>query len=74
VRFTPDARAIAYVVKDGSADASWLSSLEGTALRTLASFGAGHVSAFDWSPDGATIVALRQYGDSDVVLLSDTSR
>src|SRR5262249_53209491 len=58
VRFTPDGTAIAYVVKNGSAERLEAQPLDGTPTRTLASFGAGHVSGFDWSPDGATIVAL----------------
>ncbi len=72
VRFTPDGTAVAYVVKNGVEEQLIAQPLDGSAVRVLGAFSGGHVASFDWSPDGRTIAALRQYGDSDVVLLTDS--
>ena len=75
VRYTPDGRSIAYVVKNGDHEEFWAQALDGGGGHELGSFAAGaHIAALDWAPDGRSMVLLRQSADADVVRLADRRR
>jgi serine/threonine protein kinase len=73
-RFTPNGRAIAYVVHNEGVDNLWAQPLDGLGGKMLTSFNTEQIRDFAFSPDGAQIALLRGHYDSDVVLLRDTPK
>ena len=68
-RFTPDGRAIAYVIRDDGTDNLYAQPLDSSKGETLTQFSGGHIRDFAWSPDGKQLAMIRGHYDSDVVLL-----
>jgi hypothetical protein len=73
-RFTPDGRAIAYVIRDDGIDNLFAQPLDGSKGEMLTQFSSGHIRDFAWSVDGRQIAMIRGGYDSDVVLLRNVPK
>ncbi len=73
VRFTPDALAVAYKVRDGGADNIYAQPLDGSPGRMLTHFRQMRIDRFHWSPDGSKLAILRSEAESDAVVISDAN-
>jgi hypothetical protein len=71
-RFTPDARAIVYPARNGTADNLWLEPLDGSPGKWLTDFKDETIYDFHWSTDGGKLAIIRGHVDSDVVLIQDS--
>jgi Tol biopolymer transport system component len=72
--FTPDGKAVVYIVREKGVDNLWAQSLDGSAAKPLSHFTADKILRFNYSPDGSQIAIERGESESDVVLLKDTSK
>lgn len=71
IQFTPDAKAVAYPIRENGVDNIWIHPLNGSARRQITNFKSDEIMEFHWSPDGKTLGILRNHTDSDVVLIHD---
>ena len=71
VRWTPDGKALTYVVTNGGVSNIWSQGLAGGMPKQLTDFKADQIFWFDWSGDGKQIIASRGVETNDVVLLSN---
>jgi eukaryotic-like serine/threonine-protein kinase len=76
VQYSPDGKAIEYVVRENGIDNIWRQPLDGpngnaTAGKWETTFKTEHISNFQWSPDGKLLALVRGHTDSDVVLIKD---
>ncbi|MGB7024048.1 MAG: protein kinase [Candidatus Acidiferrales bacterium] len=71
-QFTPDGKAVAYVVRENGVDNVWVHPLDGSKGRQITNFSSQQIFEFHWSPDGKTLGVRRFHNDSDVVLLQDS--
>jgi len=71
-QFTPDGKAVAYVVRENGVDNVWVHLLDGSKGRQITNFSSQQIFEFHWSPDGKTLGVRRFRTDSDVVLLHDS--
>jgi len=69
LRWTPDGRALTYVVTSGGVSNIWSQPIDGGPPRQLTDFKAEQIFAFDWSRDGRLLLA-RGVANRDVVLIS----
>ncbi len=72
--FTPDGKAVVYVVREKGVDNLWGQPLDGSTSKPLTHFTSDKIMRFVYSPDGAQIAIERGETESDVVLLKDTSK
>jgi len=72
--FTPDGKAVVYIVREKGVDNLWAQSLDGSVAKPLSHFTADKILRFNYSPDGSQIAIERGESESDVVLLKDTSK
>jgi Tol biopolymer transport system component len=72
--FSPDGKAVVYIVREKGVDNLWAQSLDGAAAKPLTHFKADKILRFSYSPDGSQIAIERGESESDVVLLKDTSK
>jgi len=70
--FTPDGKAVAYVVRENGVDNVWIHPLDGSKGRQITNFNSQQIFEFHWSPDGKTLGVRRFRTDSDVVMLHDS--
>jgi eukaryotic-like serine/threonine-protein kinase len=73
VQFTPDEKALAYVIQDQGVDNIWVQPLDGSKGRLLTNFTSASITQFSWSPNGKSLVVARRDSTSDVILLRDAS-
>ena len=72
--FSPDGKALAFVVQEGGADNIWMQPIDGSKGRKLTNFNSTKtIQDFRWSPDGRSLALLRFTSVSDVILLRNTS-
>jgi len=71
LRFTPDGKSVAYLVRDQGVDNIWVQPLDGMARRQVTNFTSENIAEFEWSPDGKTLAVARTHRISDVVLLRE---
>ncbi|MHB8484683.1 MAG: protein kinase domain-containing protein [Candidatus Acidiferrales bacterium] len=71
-QFTPDGKAVAYVVRENGVDNVWVHPLDGSKGRQITNFSSQQIFEFHWSPDGKTLGVRRFRTDSDVVMLHDS--
>jgi Tol biopolymer transport system component len=72
VRFTRDAKAVVYAVRQGNVDNLWQQNLDGSPGKQITNFKSENIGEdFRWSPDGAKLALVRGHTDSDVVLIRD---
>jgi Tol biopolymer transport system component len=72
--FSPDSKAVVYVMRDKGVDNLWKQPLDGSASKPLTHFTADKILRFIFSPDGKQIAIERGENESDVVLLTDTAK
>jgi Tol biopolymer transport system component len=70
--FTPDGKAVVYVVRDKGVDNLWVQPLDGSASKPLTHFTNDKIMRFVFSPDGSRLAIEHGEEESDVVLLKDT--
>jgi Tol biopolymer transport system component len=70
-KFTPDGKAVAYLITDKGVDNIWMQPMNGSAGRQVTSFKSDKINEFYWSPDGKILGVLQYHADSDVVLIRD---
>jgi Tol biopolymer transport system component len=70
-RWTPDGRAITYVVTTKGTSNIWSQEIAGGSPRQITSFKSDRILSFDWSRDGKQLVFSRGTRSSDVVLMTD---
>jgi eukaryotic-like serine/threonine-protein kinase len=71
IRWTPDGRALTYVITRGLVSNIWLQPVGGGPPRQLTDFKTGRIFSFDWSRDGKWLALARANVDNDVVLIKD---
>jgi Tol biopolymer transport system component len=71
-KFTPDGKALVYVIHEKGTDNLWRQPLDGSPGRQITSFHGDTIQYFLFSPDGKTLGVMRTHRESDVVLLHDT--
>ena len=70
--FTPDGKALVYVIRENGVDNLWMQPLDGPGGRQITNFtSADKIVSFSYSPDGKNLGVLRSHVDSDIVLLHD---
>ncbi|HKW25545.1 MAG TPA: protein kinase [Terriglobales bacterium] len=69
VSFTPDGKAVAYIIRDNGVDNVFEQPLDGSPGHPITNFTSENIVAFRWSPDGKTLAVARSQNTSDVVLL-----
>jgi serine/threonine protein kinase len=72
LQFTPDGKSIAYATRENGLDNIWVQPLNDSVGYPITHFTSEQIWSFSLSPDGKSLVVLRGYYDSDVVLLQDT--
>jgi eukaryotic-like serine/threonine-protein kinase len=70
--FSPDGKAMVYVVQQKGVDNLWMQALGGSATaRPMTHFTAERIGRFVFSQDGSQIAIQRGHAESDAVLLTD---
>jgi serine/threonine protein kinase/Tol biopolymer transport system component len=73
--FSPDGKAMVYVVQQKGVDNLWMQALGGSvAARPMTHFTAERIGRFVFSQDGSQIAIQRGHAESDAVLLTDTPK
>jgi eukaryotic-like serine/threonine-protein kinase len=67
--FTPDGKAVAYIISDKGVDNVFVQPLDGSPGHPITNFTSENIVTFRWSPDGKTLAIARTQNTSDVVLL-----
>ena len=70
-RFTPDGKAIAFLLTRDRATNIWIQGLKESAPKQLTKFNSGEMFAFDWSRDGKHLAFSRGQQKTDVILMSN---
>jgi Tol biopolymer transport system component len=70
-QFTPDSKAIAYLLTRNHATNIWLQPLTGGSPTQLTKFTSGDIFAFAWSKDGKQLALSRGWRKTDVVMMSN---
>jgi Tol biopolymer transport system component len=70
-RFTPDSKAIAFLLTRDRATNIWIQGLKESAPKQLTKFSSGEMFAFDWSRDGKHLAFSRGQQKTDVILMSN---
>jgi eukaryotic-like serine/threonine-protein kinase len=71
ISWTPDGRAVAYVVNRGGVSNIWVQPLDGGEPKQLTDFKDQRLFGFAWSRDGKQLALSRGVVNSDVVLISN---
>jgi serine/threonine protein kinase len=71
-QFTPDGKALVYLVREKATENLWLHPLNGSPGRRITNFQSDVIQTFQFSHDGRTLGVMRTHIESDVVLLHDT--
>ena len=69
-RFTPDGKALAFMLSRNHATNIWKLPLAGTGLVQVTKFSSGDMFAFAWSADGKQLGFARGQKKTDVVMMS----
>jgi serine/threonine protein kinase len=70
-QFTPDGKALMYVVREKGTDNLWLHPLDGSSGHQITNFHGDLIQTFQFSLDGKTLGVMRTHVESDVVLLHE---
>ncbi|MFZ0957653.1 MAG: hypothetical protein WAN60_15000, partial [Candidatus Sulfotelmatobacter sp.] len=73
-KFSPDGRAVAYVIEDNRGQSLWTQRLDGSSGYQVTTASFDRISDFRWSPDGRTLAVAYEHDASDIVLLREVSR
>jgi serine/threonine protein kinase len=74
ISFTPDGKAIAYLVREKGVDNLWLQPLDDRPYRQMTHFTKDQIFRFMFSPDGTKFAIERGEEESDAVLFHDTTK
>ncbi len=69
--WTPDGKAVAFIVTDKGVDNVWVQPLDGSPGRQITNFTSQMIFDFRWSRDGKSLAVQRFHFDADVILLRD---
>jgi Tol biopolymer transport system component/phage shock protein PspC (stress-responsive transcriptional regulator)/predicted Ser/Thr protein kinase len=72
--FTPDPKAVVYLVREKGIDNLWEQPLDNSPPRQLTHFVSEQIARFRFSPDGTKLAIERGHIESDAVLLRDAAR
>jgi eukaryotic-like serine/threonine-protein kinase len=73
-KFSPDGRAVAYVIEDNRGQSLWMQPLDGSSGYQITNSSFERISDFRWSPDGRTLAVGHEHDASDIVLLREVSQ
>ena len=71
--FSPDGKALAFVISQKGVNNIWLQPLDGSKGRQITNFNTEKIQAFRWSAEGKQLAVLRRQADSDVILLHENT-
>ncbi len=71
--YTPDGKALAFVVEQKGVDNLWAQPLDGSKGRQITGFKSDLIRDFRWSADSKHLAVLHFHSTGDVILLHDTS-
>jgi Tol biopolymer transport system component len=75
--FSPDGKSVLYGIRENGVENLWLQPIDGAGPggggRRLTNFNADEFRWYNYSPNGKTLVVLRNHSESDVVLLRESS-
>ncbi len=71
LRFSPDGRALDYIVNRGGVSNIWRQPLDGTQPKPITDFKSDLIFAFDWSRDGKQLALSRGTVTRDAVLVGN---
>jgi dipeptidyl aminopeptidase/acylaminoacyl peptidase len=71
LRWSPDGKALQYLLTKGDVTNIWEQPLAGGSPRQITNFTSGRIFDFNWSQDGKLLLTSRGEITSDVVLLSN---
>jgi serine/threonine protein kinase len=71
-RFSPDQKAVVYVINDNGTWNLWRQPLDGSEGRRITNFKSDTIGTFRWSIDGKNLAVLREHTTSDAVILRDS--
>jgi eukaryotic-like serine/threonine-protein kinase len=71
-QFTPDGKAVIYIIRERGTDNLWSQPLDGSPGRQITDFRGDAFQNYQFSPDGRTLGVMRTHVESDIVLLHDT--
>ncbi len=74
IAFTPDGKAVVYLVREKGVENLWLQPLDGGAYKQLTHFTKDQIFRFVFSPDGTKLALERGAQESDAVLFHDTTK
>jgi eukaryotic-like serine/threonine-protein kinase len=72
--FTPDPKAVVFLVREKNIDNLWEQPLDGSPARQLTHFSSEQIARFRFSPDRTKLAIERGHLESDAVLLRDTAK
>jgi eukaryotic-like serine/threonine-protein kinase len=72
-QFTPDGKALAFVVEEKGVDNIWLQPLDGANGHPITNFKSEEITGFRWSPDAKQLAVVRHHNSSDVILLREST-
>jgi serine/threonine protein kinase len=72
-QFSPDGKALAFVVEERGVDNIWLQPLDGSNGHQITNFKSEEITGFRWSPDAKHLAVGRNHNSSDVILLRDAA-
>ncbi len=70
-QFTPDSKALVYIIHEKGSQNLWLQPLDGSSGRQITQFQGDDIQFFLYSPDGKSLGVMRTHSESDVVLLRE---
>jgi Tol biopolymer transport system component/DNA-binding winged helix-turn-helix (wHTH) protein len=68
-RWTPDGKALAYIVRQRSVGNIWLQPLDGSEPKPMTNFSSGEIYNFAFSVDGKEIILARGYPSRNALLM-----
>jgi serine/threonine protein kinase/Tol biopolymer transport system component len=74
IAFTPDGKAVVYMVREKGVENLWLQPLDGGPYKQLTHFNKDQIFRFVFSPDGTKLALERGAQESDAVLFHDTTK
>src|SRR5882724_5941429 len=74
VKFSPDGKSVAYIVREKGVDNLWMQPLDGSMRKQLTHYTTDRIEQFGYSPDGAKLAIERVHTESDAIVFRDASQ
>ncbi len=74
MQFTPDDKAVAFVIRDKGIDNIWTQPVDGGPAKQITKFATNQITEFGWSRDGKKLALVRGHVHSDVVLIREATQ